>query len=130
MALPVGCDDKIIFLPHNSLQIVHHQRGAVLPAVVVDEARPKGPLFFFVGPPGHHALQNTAQSVLPFEISKQFFKGRIVRKEMQSLGDGQTVAGADQDSVRLFDSFCNKVPVSYVRSLLPILCLNEIAPVG
>ena len=78
----------------------------------------------------YHALQNAAQSVLPFEISKQSFKGRIVCKEMQPLGDGQTVAGPDQDSVRLFDSFCNKVPVSYVRSLLPILYLYEIAPVG
>jgi len=71
------------------------------------------------------------QAVFLFEISKQFIKGRIVRKQIQSFGDGQSVTGPDQDSVRFSDFFRNKVPINHIRSLLSILwLLRWIAPAG
>ena len=98
---------------------------------MMDEPGPEGPFFLLAGPSGHHALQNTTQAVFLFEISKQFIKGRIVRKQMQSFGDGQSVTGPDQDSVRFSDFFCNRVPINHVRSLLSILwLLRWIAPAG
>ena len=53
-----------------------------------------------------------------FEISKQFIKGCIVCKQMQSFGDGQAVTGPDQDSVRFSEFFRNRVPINHIRSLL------------
>ena len=68
---------------------------------------------------------------MPCEISKQFIKGRIVRKQMQSFGDGQAVTGSDQDSVRFSEFFRNRVPINHICSLLSILwLLRWIAPAG
>lgn len=97
----------------------------------MDEPGPEGPLFLLAGPSGHHALQNAPQAVFPFKIPKQSFKGRIVRKQMQSFRDGQAVAGPNQDGVCFFDFFGNRFPINHVRSPLSILLLLRwIAPGG
>ena len=97
----------------------------------MDEPGPEGPFFLLAGPSGHHALQNAPKAVLPFEIPKQSFKGRIVYKQMQSFGDGQAITGPDQDSVCFSEFFRNRVPINYIRSLLSILwLLRWIAPAG
>ena len=84
-----------------------------------------------LGHPAINALQNAPKAVLPFKIPKQSFKGRIVRKQMQAFGDGQAVTGPDQDSVRFFEFFRNRVPINHIRSLLSILwLLRWIAPAG
>ena len=97
----------------------------------MDEPSPEGPFFLLAGPSSHHALQNALKALLPFKIPKQSFKGRIVRKQMQSFGDGQSVTGSDQDSVRFSEFFRNRVPINHIRSALSILCLLRwIAPAG
>ena len=99
---------------------------------MMDEPGPEDPLFLLAGPLGHHALQNAAQSVFLFEISKQFVKGCIVRKQMQSLGDGQSVTGPDQDSIRFSEFFRNRVPIDHIRSsfLFYGYCDGSLLPEG
>ena len=98
---------------------------------MMDEPGPEGPFFLLAGPSSHHALQNTPKAVFPFKIPKQSFKSRIVRKQMQSFGDGQSVTGPDQDSVRFSEFFRNRVPIYHIRSPLSILCLLRwSAPAG
>ena len=97
----------------------------------MDEPGPEGPLFLLSGPSSHHALQNALKAVFPFKIPKESFKDRIVRKQMQSFGDGQAVTGPDQDSVRFSEFFRNRFPINHIRSPLSILCLLRwIAPAG
>ena len=99
---------------------------------MMDEPGPEGPLLLLVGPSGHHALQNAPKAVFPFKIPKQSFKGRIVRKQMQSFGDGQSVTGPDQDSVRFSEFFRNRVPIYHIRSpfLFYVCCDGALLPEG
>ena len=97
----------------------------------MDEPGPEGPLFLLAGPSSHHALQNAPKAILSLKIPKQSIKSPIVRKQMQSFGDGQAVTGSDQDSVRFSEFFRNRFPINRIRSSLSILwLLRWIAPAG
>ena len=89
---------------------------------MMDESGPEGPFFLFAGPASHHALQNTPKVVFPFKIPKHSFKGRIVRKQMQSFGDGQSVTGPDQDSVRFSEFFRNNLVSFLPYGTLTVVC--------
>lgn len=69
---------------------------------------------------GCHPLQQTPQAVFPFEVPKQLFKGRIVRKQVQSFGDGQPVAGTDQNGICLTDFFRDGVEIMHCCILLSV----------
>ena len=89
---------------------------------MMDEPSPEGPLFLLAGPSGHHALQNAPKAILPLKIPKQSFKGPIVRKQMQSFGDGQSVTGPDQDSVRFSEFFRNNLASFLPYGTLTVDC--------
>ena len=70
---------------------------------------------------GPHKL-HTPKVVFPFKIPKHSFKGRIVRKQMQSFGDGQSVTGPDQDSVRFSEFFRNNLASFLPYGTLTVDC--------
>ena len=107
MALSVGSNDKVLLFADYFFQIRHHRCFPVFSAVMTDQAGPEAPLFLFRGPFRAHALEDAPETVLPLQISEHFIKSLIVRKQVKPFRNGQAVAGADQNGVRLPDFFCD-----------------------
>ena len=52
-------------------------------------------------------MQQAPKAVLVLKDAEQILKCLVICKEVQSLGEGQAIAGSHQDGIRFLDFLCD-----------------------